>query len=118
LSYEEDRFYMNRFIAEVGPCIHAVSVVDKKAEKLVADINNKSNYMSRMGCAWGCMAPLFFSVAIGSVAGIIGVLLSIILSPLIGIAIGSLLDKLNEKHFNQGLEYANREAAKARLFRI
>lgn len=110
LVEEEDRLYMNSFMSEVGPYLESVSAVEKKAEKLVADIQNKSNEQAAAGCSFGCLMAIGGCTTAASVDGGAGVLLALLLFPLIGWGIGALLDKSNKKYLEQKLEKAKREA--------
>lgn len=106
---------MNSFISEVGPCLEAISATEKKAEKLVADIQNKSNEQAAAGCSFGCLMAIGGCTAAASVAGGGGVILMLLLFPLIGFGVGMLLDKSNKKSTEREIEKAKREAKRMRF---
>lgn len=112
LAEEDDRLYMNSFMFEVGPCLEAMSGIEKKAEKLITDIQNKSNEQAATGCSFGCLMAIGGCTTAASVAGGTGVLLALLLFPLIGWGVGALLDKSNKKQFEQKLKQAKKEAEK------
>ncbi len=110
LVREEDRDYMNRFMSEVGPSLGAVSEVEKKYAKLIADKEKTFNQGTTTGCAGGCGLWLVFLFSGASIFGGVGLLLTLILFPLIGWFLGVESDKTNKKRSNQWIQNTKREA--------
>ena len=114
LVREEDRDYMNRFMSEVGPYLGAVSEVEKKYEKLIANKEKTLNQGAGTGCAYGCMAWLVCLFFAASLFGGSGLLITLILFPLIGWSIGAKSDEANKKDNEQWIENTKREEQKER----
>jgi len=110
LAREQDRAYMNSFVAEVGSYLEAIPNAEKKAEKLITETQNKSVEKAAVGCGYGCAASLIGYFGLASILSSGGVLMMIVGPPLIGMGIGSLMDKAKKKSIEQEVERAKREA--------
>ena len=105
LVREEDRDYMNRFMSEVGPSLEAISEVEKKYAKLIADKEKTLNQGAATGGCSGCMMCLLCLFSVGSISGGGGFLIMLlILFPLRGSFIGAESDKSNKKRNEQWVE--------------
>lgn len=106
---------MNDFMSEVGPCLESISNIEKKAEKLVADSQNKPGELATAGCGYGCLTSIVGCSAIASAASGGGLLLMLLLPPLVGFGIGVLLNVVNKKPIERKIEKAKREAKRMKL---
>lgn len=115
LVREEHREYMNSFMSEVGPSLGAVSEIEKKYAKLIADKKKTLNKGAATGCGYGFIVWLIFIFFRADSIGGDGLLVTLILFLLIGWRIGGAAsDKANKKHNDQWIENTNREEQKER----
>jgi hypothetical protein len=111
LYVEEDRFFLNTFILEINPYIEANLEAKTKADKLIKDIELRRNAGASQGCGFGCLTSMIGCSAIAgsSMAGS-GFLILLII-PVIGALLGTLVDGLNKKYIEQELDKAKKKAA-------
>jgi len=110
LAREQDRVYMNSFVAEVGSYLEAIPNAEKKAEKLITETQSKSVEKVAAGCGYGCASSLIGYFGLASILSSGGVLMMIVGPPLVGMGIGLLMDKAKKKSVEQEVERAKREA--------
>ena len=110
LAREQDRVYMNSFVAEVGSYLEAIPNAEKKAEKLITETQIKSVEKVAAGCGYGCASSLIGYFGLASILSSGGVLMMIVGPPLVGMGIGLLMDKAKKKSVEQEVERAKREA--------
>jgi|GEM_PF-1647073 len=112
LSSEADRFYMSRFVEQVGSYVKAIFDAEEKGKNLITAIQNKSAENAAGGCAFGCGASLLCVFTAISVLSAGGFFLIVIGFPLGGLGIGLLMDKANKKTIEREVEAAKAEAQK------
>ena len=105
LSLENHRKYMNNFIAEVGPYIEEIHLVEKKSEKLLGDIEEESAAKAMSGLGLGCLVSLGGCVAGASSGNLLIFLILILLPILVGYIIGMVIfvkddDRVKKKQDN------------------
>ncbi|MBE9009672.1 hypothetical protein IQ250_05590 [Pseudanabaenaceae cyanobacterium LEGE 13415] len=110
LAREQDRFYMNSFMSEVGFYLTAISEEEKRAKKLLADAQSKSNEKAAAGCSFGCVTSLVGFFTLVGVASASGFLWLLIFPPIIGIYLGSLADKTEKRSVEREIERKKMEA--------
>lgn len=110
LSKENHRSYMNIFMSDVGSSIEALSNIEKKANNLVSEAENKKSESATKGCSFGCLTSIGGCVSLASTISSGNLMWLILLPPLIGYGIGMLLDKVNQKALDQKIERAKLES--------
>jgi hypothetical protein len=110
LARKADRFYMNSFMTEIGPCLESIANAEKEAEKLITSNQNKLNESAAAGCSFGCFTSIAGCTAVASSISSGGLLGVFVIPPLIGLAIGSLVDAANKKSIERDIEKAKRQA--------
>lgn len=112
LSIEEDRQYMNSFMAEMSHTITSISKVEKKYEKLIADKDKTLNEGAATGIGYGCATWIICLFSAASLLGGWGLLLTLILFPVMGGVLGGLSDKQKKKSNLKWIENTRREAVR------
>ena len=115
LAEEQDRLYLNGFMAEVGPDLEYLPTVEKKALKLVEDAKKKSGDKAALGCTYGLFASFMGCSAIASAFSGSGAFFVFLIPPLIGLGIGMLIDAAKKNTVDQQIKKAKREAITMRL---
>jgi hypothetical protein len=110
LSEENHRFYMKKFMSEVGSSLESMSKVEKKAKSLVDEAEKKKSESAGLGCASGCLVSILGCHSVIGAATGSTLMLTIFLPPLIGLGIGMLFDKLNKKATDRKFERAKLES--------
>jgi len=101
---------MNNFMSEVGSSLEAIPNVEKKANSLVSEAENKKFESAAQGCSFGRVTSLAGCTTMASTLSTGNLMLIIFLPPLIGYGVGTLLDKGNKKALDQKVERAVIEA--------
>lgn len=97
LSREKDRHFINNFISQISPYIEAIPKAKKDAEEKVRKIENKFNEKAAVGCSYGCLTAIGGCTTIASTLSGNAILFVLLIPPLIGFFIGSMLDAKNKK---------------------
>jgi hypothetical protein len=123
LSIEKHRFFMDKFMSNIGPYLEKFSKEEKRIDKVVSSSESKFNEnQSSKGFGMGCMTSIV--ILFGGGVTIFGgwAILIILLLPLIGAGIGNYLDSLNlegirkeKEKSEEKLKITRKEAAKNKL---
>lgn len=97
-------------MSEVGSSLEAIPNVEKKANSLVSEAENKKFESAAQGCSFGRVTSLAGCTTMASTLSTGNLMLIIFLPPLIGYGVGTLLDKGNKKALDQKVERAVIEA--------
>jgi hypothetical protein len=115
--YEEvDRIFINDFISEFSSDLENISYIEKKGQKSIKEIQNKSNENVSNGCMLGCGASILLLVTFGITAGtgfFIGFL--VLALPVVGMIIGGQIDTAGSKSVEQKIEKIKREMETKKL---
>jgi hypothetical protein len=114
LTREKDRLFMNSFIHEISPYLESISDIEKRTEKLIKNNQGKLNEKAAAGCSYGCLTSVMGCTAVASTASGNALLLTLLLPPLIGVGIGSLLDAANKKSLEKNIRKTEREGKRLR----
>lgn len=109
LAREKDRLYMNNFMTEIGPCLESISNIEKKAKKIITDIQNKSAESTAAGCSVGLIISVAGCSAMSTAVSGGGLILILLLPLLIGLGIGMLGDVANRKSIERKIEKTKKE---------
>jgi hypothetical protein len=110
LARESDRFYMNSFMTELGSYLESISNAEKEAEKLITSHQSKLNEKAVTGCSFGCLTSIAGCTIVASSISSGGLLWVLVIPPLIGWGIGSLMDVASKRSIERDIEKAKRQA--------
>ncbi len=109
LAKESHRLYMRNFMSEVGSSLEAIPDVERKANNLISEAENKKSESAANGCSFGCLTSLAGCTTMAATLSTGDLMLIILLPPLIGYGVGFLLDKAKSKVLDQNVERAKME---------
>jgi hypothetical protein len=110
LAKEPDRLYMNSFMAELGSYLKSISNVEKQAEQLITSSQSKLNEKAATGCGFGCLTSIAGCTIVASSISSGGLLWVLVIPPLIGWGVGTLMDAVNKRSIERDIEKAKRKA--------
>lgn len=97
LEKEEDRVYMNNFMNEISPYLEEISKQEKEGKKLITESENKSLESTVSGCGGGCLISFASFLGLAGTASGLTIFLWLLIPPVVGSIIGSLVDWINKK---------------------
>lgn len=109
LAKESHRLYMRNFMSEVGSSLETIPDVERKAQTLISEAENKKHDSAAQGCSFGCLTSIAGCTALGATLSADSLMLIMLLPPLIGCGVGVLLDKAKSKILDQNVERAKME---------
>jgi hypothetical protein len=115
LTIDEDRLFINRFISEVTPYINAVSDAQKQVEKNTKESEARRSEAAAQGCAYGCLISLVGCTTAASAAAAGGLFLVFLIPPILGVCLGTLIDKANKKSIEQEIENIRKKSARLKI---
>ncbi len=97
LEKEQDRIYMDNFMAEISPYLEEISKQEKEGQKLINEAENKSLESTAAGCGGGCLISFASFLGLAGAASGLTIFLWLLIPPIVGGLIGSLVDRINKK---------------------
>lgn len=111
LAIEEDRLYLNDFMAELGPHLDSISKAEEQANLMIKNAENEKEAMAATGGGLGCLSSLLLgcgSMFVGASGD--AVFFTVIVFTVFCYGIGSILDYLNRSTLPQRINTIHKKA--------
>jgi len=103
LQYKDDRFLLNKFMAQISPYLQAIPKEEENTQKLLKEKENNKVENQSVGCAFGLMLGIGGCVTLASADGGAAFMCFLIFS-ILGWGIGFLLDLARSQQVEKEIE--------------